>query len=118
MDIRTKRVYEPAEPEDGTRILVDRLWPRGLTKEKVNALWMKEIAPSSELRKWFHHEEQNWDEFKQRYFAELDENQEAVEKLLAEAGKGRVTLLYSAKDEKDNQAVALKEYLLKKSKNT
>jgi uncharacterized protein YeaO (DUF488 family) len=118
MDIRTKRVYGPANPEDGTRILVDRLWPRGLTKDKVNADWMKQIAPSHELRKWFHHEQHNWEEFKQRYFDELDENQDAVEKLLAEAGKGRITLLYSAKDEKNNQAVALREYLLKKSKNT
>lgn len=113
MDIRTKRVYEPADDEDGIRILVDRLWPRGLTKEKVNALWLKEIAPSNDLRKWFHHEEHKWEEFKQHYFAELDQNPEAVEKLLAEAEKGRVTLLYSAKDEKDNQAVALREYLLK-----
>lgn len=117
MDIQTKRVYDPAAPEDGFRVLVDRLWPRGKTKEQVQAdLWLKEIAPSDELRKWYHHDRSNWEEFKRRYLLELQEKSEAVERLLNEAAKGRVTLLFSARDEEYNQAVALREYLLSKAK--
>jgi Uncharacterized conserved protein len=113
LDIRTKRVYETPEPGDGARILVDRVWPRGLTKEKVAAeLWMKEAAPSTELRKWFGHERARWEEFKRRYFAELDARPQVVEVLLHKAAAGPVTLLYSARDEECNQAEALKEYLL------
>jgi len=107
--IQTKRVYEKPDKKDGFRVLVDRLWPRGLTKEKAQVdLWMKEIAPSDALRKWFHHEERNWDEFVKRYRTELTKKKD----LLSELGKlekdhGSVTLLYGSKDEKQNQAVVL-----------
>jgi uncharacterized protein YeaO (DUF488 family) len=112
MEIHIKRVYEPADPQDGLRVLVDRLWPRGLTKEQVAAdLWLKEAAPSNELRKWFHHQAENWEEFKRRYTAELDGRAEVVAQLRAEARKGRVTLLFSARDLENNQAAVLKEYL-------
>ncbi len=114
-DIRLKRVYDPASPEDGTRVLVDRLWPRGLTAEKVQAaLWLKEIAPSNELRRLFHHDLARWDEFRMRYFAELDGQPETVEKMLAFARQGRLTLLFAARDVEFNQAVVLREYLLAK----
>ncbi|GAB1486474.1 DUF488 domain-containing protein [Aminivibrio sp.] len=113
MDIRIKRVYEPAEEEDGCRILVDRLWPRGLTKEKVKAdLWLKEAAPSTELRKEFHHDPEKFGEFKKKYRAELEEKPDLLKTLLEECGKGRITLLYGAKDEKNNQAVVLRDWLL------
>lgn len=116
--IMIKRVYEPADPSDGFRVLVDRLWPRGLTKERVQAgLWLKDIAPSTELRKWFHHDPSNWDEFKARYYAELDTRSDAVNLLLAEAEKGTLTLLYSAHDPENNQAAALREYLLRQIKD-
>lgn len=86
--IQTKRVYEPAEPSDGLRILVDRVWPRGMTKEQVHAdLWLKEIAPTSDLRKWFGHDRIKWEEFKRRYFLELDSNQAAVKRLVDEITK-------------------------------
>ncbi len=112
-DIRIKRVYEPALPEDGLRILVDRLWPRGFTKERLRAdLWLKEIAPSNELRKWYHHDLSRAEEFKQQYFAELDENSKTVGLLLEKSKQGRVTLLYAARDSEHNHAVILKDYLL------
>jgi uncharacterized protein YeaO (DUF488 family) len=117
MDIQTKRVYEVASPDDGFRVLVDRIWPRGMTKERAGAdLWLKEVAPSTELRKWFHHDRSKWEEFKERYTAELDANPQAVGKLLDAAARGRLTLLYSAKDSEDNQAVVLREYLLSRSR--
>ena len=117
MDIRTKRVYEPANPEDGARILVDRLWPRGLTKEKVRAnLWLKDVAPSTILRKWFGHDRSRWKGFKTRYFLELDAKPEAVKVLAEVAAKSRLTLLFSAQDSECNQAVALTEYLSARSK--
>lgn len=117
MDIQVKRVYEPADPQDGFRVLVDRLWPRGLKKEQVQAdLWLKEIAPSNELRKWSHHDPERWDEFRRRYFAELDANPEPVKRLLEAAAGRRLTLLYSARSEEQNQAVALREYLLTRAK--
>lgn len=113
MDIRTKRVYQQSDPNDGSRILVDRVWPRGLTKEQVCAdLWLKDAAPSTELRKWFSHEHSRWASFKNRYFRELDAKPDAVTGLFDAAAKGRLTLLYSARDTEYNQAVALKEYLL------
>jgi uncharacterized protein YeaO (DUF488 family) len=113
MDIGTKRVYEPADPRDGFRVLVDRVWPRGMTKEQVQAdLWLKDVAPSTALRKWFGHDQSKWEEFKSRYFSELDAQPEAVERLLDETEKCRLTLLYSARDADHNQAVALREYLL------
>ncbi len=114
-DIRVKRVYEPASPDDGTRVLVDRLWPRGLTAEKVGAvLWLKEIAPSNALRQMFHHDVDRWDDFRATYFTELDANPESVARLLAFARQGRLTLLFSARDEEHNQAQVLREYLLSK----
>lgn len=113
MDIATKRVYDPAGPQDGFRVLVDRVWPRGMTKEQVQAdLWLKDVAPSTALRTWFAHDPSKWGEFKKRYFAELDARRESVTRLLDAAAKGRLTLLFSARDLSHNQAVALKEYLL------
>lgn len=112
MDIQIKRVYEPADPADGCRILVDRLWPRGLTKQQVACdLWLKEIAPTADLRKWFNHDHAKWTEFQQRYCNELSVNP-AVKALLDRAAKGRLTLLYGARDAEYNQAVVLRDYLL------
>lgn len=112
MHIKIKRVYLLPEKLDGTRILVDRLWPRGLTKAKASVdLWLKEIAPSTELRKWFGHEPGKWAEFKKRYHAELKENDEQVALLKNEIEKGTATLVYGAKDEAHNEAVVLQEYL-------
>ena len=112
LNIRIKRVYEVASADDGVRVLVDRLWPRGLTKEKVQAdLWLKEVAPSDALRKWFHHDQPLWQEFKSRYFAELEQNPQLVAQLLDLATKGTLTLLYGARDPDHNQAAALAEYL-------
>ncbi|RME38651.1 MAG: DUF488 domain-containing protein [Deltaproteobacteria bacterium] len=114
--IQTKRVYEPQEEHDGFRVLVDRVWPRGLTKEQVGAdLWLRDVAPSTALRKWFAHDPSNWEEFKRRYFAELDRKPNSVRVLLKRAAERTVTLLYSAHDPKHNQAVALREYLLARS---
>ncbi|MDD5033256.1 MAG: DUF488 domain-containing protein [Methylococcaceae bacterium] len=113
IDIRTKRVYETANPDDGLRVLVDRLWPRGMTKERMQAdLWLKDLAPSSELRKWFGHDRSRWESFKLRYFLELDAIPQVVARLLDETAQGRLTLLFSAQDLECNQAVALREYLL------
>lgn len=110
MKIRIKRVYEQPDEHDGRRILVDRLWPRGLTKEKASIdLWLKDIAPSTELRKWFSHNTDRWEEFKERYLAELKENSEQIRILKHELDKDIVTLVYGAKDEKHNQAVVIQE---------
>lgn len=109
-----KRVYDPPEPEDGARVLVDRLWARGLTKEKAAVdLWAKDVAPSHELRRWFGHEPERWGEFQARYREELEspEAQEQIATLRAMAGKGRVTLLYAAHDEALNNAVVLQSVL-------
>lgn len=107
-----KRVYEPAEPKDGTRILVDRLWPRGIGKKAVRLdSWYKDVAPSSELRKWFNHDPATWDEFRRRYFAELDNNPAAWTSLAELVRSGDVMLLYSAKDEGHNNAEGLRDYL-------
>lgn len=117
MDIQTKRVYESPAKDDGTRVLVDRVWPRGMSKEKLQAaLWLKDAAPGTDLRKWFNHDPSRWQEFKKRYFAELDGNPQTVNELRQLAGRGRISLLYSASDTQHNQAVALKEYLLSKKK--
>ena len=114
MTIKIKRVYEPPDEEDGQRILVDRLWPRGLTKEKAKVdLWLKDIAPSTGLRKWFNHEPAKWSEFKKHYQHELKENKEQLLLLKEAAQKGIVTLVYGAKDEVHNDAVVLKEWLQK-----
>ena len=110
--IRTKRVYQEPSDSDGRRILIDRLWPRGLTKEKAAIdLWLKEVSPSKELREWFGHDPEKWAEFKRRYFAELDGNEEAVVQLRAELKKGKATIVYGAKDEEHSNARALLEYL-------
>jgi uncharacterized protein YeaO (DUF488 family) len=115
MHIRIKRVYLQPDTEDGRRILVDRLWPRGLTKEKARVdLWLKEIAPSTELRKWFGHEPEKWKEFQSRYRMELRKNEEQVSLLKKEAAQGPVTLLYGAKDEEHNEAVVLQQLLMPK----
>ncbi len=115
MHIKIKRVYLQPGEEDRTRILVDRLWPRGLTKEKASVdLWLKEIAPSTELRKWFGHDPDKWKEFQTRYRAELRQNTEQVSLLKLEAAKSIVTLLYGAKDEEHNEAVVLQTLLMSK----
>jgi uncharacterized protein YeaO (DUF488 family) len=110
--IRIKRVYEPEEPKDGTRILVDRLWPRGVRRTELRLdSWYKDVAPSTQLRKWFSHASDRWDEFRRRYFAELDSNPSAWKSLVDLARSGNVILLYSAKDKEHNNAVALRDYL-------
>jgi len=110
--IKTKRIYNKPSENDGFRILVDRLWPRGLKKAEAKIdLWLKDIAPSDALRKWFKHDPSKWDEFKRRYFKELDDNEKLIQLIMDKAGKEVVTLLYSSKEEKLNNAVALKEYL-------
>ncbi len=118
MKINIKRAYDPVARGDGFRILVDRLWPRGISKEKLKVdLWLKEIAPSDGLRKWFSHDPERWDEFKAHYFEELDANSEAVERIFQEAGRRPVTLLFSSKEQEFNNAAALKEYLKKRIKD-
>ncbi len=110
--IQTKRVYDPTEGTDGTRVLVDRMWPRGIRKQDAHIdLWLKEIAPSTALRQWFGHDPRRWTEFKRRYFHELGANADAVRRLQALTDSGDVTLIYSARDEDHNQARALAEYL-------
>ncbi|SCW34765.1 Uncharacterized conserved protein YeaO, DUF488 family [Sphingobium faniae] len=110
--IGIKRIYEPPEPTDGQRILIDRLWPRGVAKEAAElTLWLREIAPSADLRKWFGHDPARFDAFRDRYRKELNENGEAVAALCDRAAKGDVTLLYGAHDETCNQAVVLAQYL-------
>ena len=109
MPIKVKRVYEKPERSDGKRILVDRLWPRGVKKTAID-VWIKDVAPSDALRNWFHHEEPKWSAFRSKYRKELSANKDAVAELRKEA-KGTATLLYGAKDEKHNQAVVLAEYL-------
>lgn len=112
MNLKIKRVYEQPTKDDGTRILVDRLWPRGLSKEKASVdLWIKELAPSTPLRKWFGHEPDKWSEFKKRYKAELKKNDEQVASLKKELRKGPASLLYGAKDQEHNEAVVLLELL-------
>lgn len=107
--IKLKRIYEKAEANDGYRILVDRLWPRGVSKEKAHLdLWLKEVGPSDELRKWFNHEIEKWEEFEEKYKKELKSNPEPVKKLQGILKKEKtVTLLYGAKDTEHNQAVVL-----------
>lgn len=110
--IAIKRVYEPAADSDGQRVLVDRLWPRGVRKEDARLdEWLKEIAPSDELRKWFGHDPERWTEFQKRYREELKGKGEALEQLRALTAKGKVTLLFGAHDEKHNNAVVLADYL-------
>ena len=117
MVINVVRVYNNPRGNRTFRILVDRLWPRGLSKNQVKIdLWQKDIAPSNSLRRWFSHDERKWDEFKVRYFKELEENGESVSTILDRAKVGPITLLFGAKEEKFNNAIALKEYLEEKIK--
>ena len=115
IQIAVKRIYENTSPADGFRVLIDRIWPRGMSKEHAALdLWLKEIAPTTELRQWFHHQERtqaNWQAFCQRYREELKNNPQVVQVLLQHCTEGVVTLLYSASDTEHNQAVVLKEYL-------
>ena len=112
MMIRIKRVYDPPEPTDGNRILVDRLWPRGLSRAGARVdVWAKQVAPSTELRQWYGHDAAKWPQFQARYLAELRENPQAVERLLQEIGEEPVTLLFASRDRQRNNAVVLKTYL-------
>lgn len=114
--IRLKRAYEPHARADGKRILVERLWPRGIRKEALAAdAWLKDVAPSTALRQWFSHRDERWEEFRRRYRDELDENPEAWAPLLEASRAGSVTLLFSAHDTAHNSAVVLREYLLERS---
>jgi uncharacterized protein YeaO (DUF488 family) len=113
--IRLKRVYEEPATDDGLRILVERLWPRGLSKERAAVdLWLKEVAPSSELRRWFNHDPDRWKEFLRRYHAELLQNGGTVDELRRKCRSGTVTFVYAARDEEHNGALALKDYLERK----
>ena len=110
--ITIKRVYDPAEPSDGRRILVERLWPRGMKKEDAKLDdWLKDVAPSTELRKWFSHDKEKWTEFQKRYRKELDQHPEAWQPILDAAKEGKITLLFSSHDAEHNNVVALKKYL-------
>lgn len=112
MSIRLKRAYEKPAPSDGCRILVERLWPRGLSKDAAKLdLWAKDAAPSTSLRKWFDHDPEKWEEFRIRYFAELDARSEVVALIKRRLRQGRVTFVFASKEERFNNAVALKEYL-------
>lgn len=118
MSIQIKRVYEDVSDDDGYRVLIDRLWPRGLSKDKAQIdVWLREIAPSTELRQWYQHDPEKWDEFKKRYFHELDSQPDVVQQLADLVKKQRVTLVYSSKNEDINNAVALKAYLHKHQKS-
>lgn len=110
--IRCKRVYDASSPEDGLRVLVDRLWPRGLRRESAHIdVWARELAPSDELRRWFGHDADRFPEFRRRYRAELRRDREQLEEILGKAGKGPLTLLYAARDAEHNNAVVLAEML-------
>jgi uncharacterized protein YeaO (DUF488 family) len=112
MRVHLKRVYDPIEPNDGRRVLVDRLWPRGVKEESLKLHeWLKDVGPSTTLRRWFGHDSERWLEFRRRYFAELDAKPDLIRSLMDMAIDGSVTLLYSARDQDHNQAVALKQYL-------
>ncbi|MGH7884859.1 MAG: DUF488 domain-containing protein [Thermodesulfobacteriota bacterium] len=112
MKINIKRAYDPYSDNEGFRILVDRLWPRGVKKEDLKLdLWAKEIAPSDKLRKWFSHDLLNWEEFQKKYNKELDENITVLKKILSDCGSVLVTLIYSAKNTRQNQAVVIKKYI-------
>jgi uncharacterized protein YeaO (DUF488 family) len=117
MTIRVKRAYEAPSREDGERILVDRLWPRGVRKDKARVdAWVRDVAPSSQLRKWFGHDPDRWDEFKRRYFRELDAHKERIEALRRQLRGQIVTLLYGTKDTEHNNAAALRDYLTRHRK--
>jgi len=110
--IKLKRVYDPVADDDGTRFLVERLWPRGIKKSDLQMqAWLKDVAPSSSLRQWFSHDPKKWNDFRERYFRELRSNVRALEPLMAAAKQGTVTLLYSSRDSEQNNAVALRDYI-------
>ncbi len=112
MNINLKRVYETPEEADGKRILVERLWPRGLSKEKAQVdLWMKDVAPTTELRKWFDHDPAKWTEFQKRYRSEIEACDEQIAQLKKAIGKRKATLVFGAKDEEHNAAIVLLEFL-------
>jgi uncharacterized protein YeaO (DUF488 family) len=114
-EIQIRRVYEPAAPEDGARLLVDRMWPRGVRKEGLRLTgWLKEIAPSAPLRQWFDHDPARWTEFQRRYADELEEHPKGWQPILQAARAGKVTLLFAAHDTEHNNAVALKAFLERK----
>lgn len=109
---RLKRAYDEPARNDGSRILVERLWPRGLTRERAALdLWLKEVAPSPELRKWFGHDPARWEQFQKRYWKELEDKDEAVQLLRQKGAQGTITLVYAARDEEHNGALALKQFL-------
>ena len=115
-EVKIKRVYDAPDGDDGTRILVDRLWPRGLTKERACVdVWLKDIAPSTELRKWFGHDPAKWEQFRVRYHRELEANVHLVSLLKEKLKGGTVTLLFAAKDAEHNEAVVLQEWLNRRS---
>ncbi|MGD8569988.1 MAG: DUF488 domain-containing protein [Gammaproteobacteria bacterium] len=112
MQIWIKRAYEPPGKQDGTRVLVDRVWPRGISKQQANIhLWLKDIAPSDQLRKWFHHDTERWEDFRERYISELNSNETSLTELCKLTNSGRVTLVFGSRDQTHNNAVVLKEYL-------
>ncbi|MCW8907469.1 MAG: DUF488 domain-containing protein [Sedimenticola sp.] len=112
MRIRIKRIYESPESGDGQRILVDRLWPRGISRQQAAVdVWLKSVAPSDELRRWFRHQPEKWERFQARYIEELQSNPEALKELDGYLGRGRVTLLYAARETRYNNAVVLKQFL-------
>lgn len=112
MPIAVKRVYEPPSPNDGLRVLVDRLWPRGLTKSVARIdLWARELAPSNELRQWYAHDAKKWPEFKRRFFAELKTRVDALQPLALQARKQKITLLFASREPRFNNAFALKQFL-------
>ena len=117
--LQIKRVYEPATGNDGERFLVDRLWPRGVQKASLAIkAWIKDVAPSNDLRNWYHHDVARWEEFRRRYFSELEANPASWQPLVESACRGNVTLLYSAREAEHNNAVALKEFVLGKLHDT
>jgi uncharacterized protein YeaO (DUF488 family) len=118
-DVKVRRAYEPPTPEDGRRVLVDRLWPRGLTKAKVAVdAWDKDVAPSTELRRWFGHDPDRWEEFQRRYRQELDANPAALQPLLEAATQGPLTLVYGARDTEHNEAVVLQHVIAERLAGT
>ncbi|HVA49881.1 MAG TPA: DUF488 family protein [Pirellulales bacterium] len=107
-----KRAYDPASPDDGCRVLVERLWPRGVSKSRAAIdLWLKDVAPSTELRKWYGHDPDRWEEFRRRYWDELRSHRDAVHELRGKDREGKVTLVYAAHDEEHSGALALKQFL-------
>ncbi len=116
--LRVKRVYDIVSDEDGFRILVDRIWPRGISKERAKlALWLRDIAPSDGLRKWFGHDQKKWGEFKGKYYKELGDKENLISLVLEKMSSGNVTLLFGAKDDKFNNAIALKEYIAERQRS-